>query len=820
MKKGLILSSVLVIISLLISYTVSAKSIFRPEIPLVKASEYVVPLDDCYSLDVIFIVDQSGSMSGDAGAAPNDPIGSRFEAPRYAMDWLANNRLGRCQNAVHRISVISFGTTVTVNLPLTVINPSTQEEWNNEKEGLEEKIEEMRLGATDPLLALKDAKKIIEESNPQGEIERKKVVILLTDGQPCVNSLGCVFGNDQMDHQAYMKDVSDYLNTNFPFSEALLAREVAMKAAVTEYGSFEEIPEEIKNDIIINNPITREDLDSSVYFWLVAMNANSNYLRSDGEVWKALTQSRAGEIKELKNNAIEVPKVFNDILSSLQGITPELLGCGNLAIDPYLAGAVLDVFKVADGLEVEISHDGKSLVTGVGDADYFGVEQYGQYGAIEHYRFAQPPAGLWTITASNCEGVEAQFIEFKPITQFLQPSTNVPSYNLNEALFDPNDPYRISVKITDAIQDRPLNEDPNYPLDLNSIISAPDGSNTTLPMTFTEQGIWETSDPIPTNQLGTYNVQILGKASCTYNPDKPEDCANEQFEVVNDNSGFYVTTQTAPFLLEIVSPDPSINNEVHGPPLKFEIQPLPVKVRIVNKSGEPLDRDLVFTGDQNNAIEATLNVGAQSRTISLSPVTGSTGEFYAVFLDPAETVPQQLTVTVVGEYNRAQFQLQENPVVLDFARVDPLFHQKRIYYYAAGVLGLVLLALIIKRIWDTTNVVAGTLELSNGETVKTIPISKRRRVTQITAGFPSDLGIKKMKICNNGDLGGRRRIAVEITQAAGRKRTESLIDGTPPQPVSEFWKVQYKWGGIVRSKTKTPPNRMPGRNTRYPTRRK
>ncbi len=102
-----------------------------------------------------------------------------------------------------------------------------------------------------------------------------------------------------------MKDVSDYLNTNFPFSEALLAREVAMKAAVTEYGSFEEIPEEIKNDIIINNPITREDLDSSVYFWLVAMNANSNYLRSDGEVWKALTQSRAGEIKELKN---EVPR--------------------------------------------------------------------------------------------------------------------------------------------------------------------------------------------------------------------------------------------------------------------------------------------------------------------------------------------------------------------------------------------------------------------------------------------------------------------------------------------------------------------------------
>ncbi len=87
--------------------------------------------------------------------------------------------------------------------------------------------------------------------------------------------------------------------------------------------------------------------------------------------------------------------------------------------------------------------------------------------------------------------------------------------------------------------------------------------NTTLPMTL-NRGFGKPVIPFRPNQLGTYNVQILGKASCTYNPDKPEDCANEQFEVVSDNSGFYVTTQAAPFLLEIVSPDPSINNEVHG----------------------------------------------------------------------------------------------------------------------------------------------------------------------------------------------------------------------------------------------------------------
>ncbi len=71
-----------------------------------------------------------------------------------------------------------------------------------------------------------------------------------------------------------------------------------------------------------------------------------------------------------------------------------------------------------------------------------------------------------------------------------------------------------------------------------------------------------------------------------------------------------------------------------------------------------------------------------------------------------------------------------------------MFHQKRIYYYAAGVLGLVP-GVDHKTHLGYDQCGCRNIELSNGETVKTIPISKRRRVTQITAGFPSDLGIKK-----------------------------------------------------------------------------
>src|SRR6266540_503680 len=58
---------------------------------------------NCYSLDVVFLIDQSGSMKG------NDPSGLRKSAVDWVVDWLGDNVLSYCPAAIHRIAVVSWG---------------------------------------------------------------------------------------------------------------------------------------------------------------------------------------------------------------------------------------------------------------------------------------------------------------------------------------------------------------------------------------------------------------------------------------------------------------------------------------------------------------------------------------------------------------------------------------------------------------------------------------------------------------------------------------------------------------------------------------
>ena len=91
----------------------------------------------CYALDVVYIIDQSGSMK------ENDPLGNRYYGTQYSLDWLANNHLGLCPEAVHRMGVISFGTTVEVSLPLSEIRPGSQQEWDTKSEQLKNRIDQI-----------------------------------------------------------------------------------------------------------------------------------------------------------------------------------------------------------------------------------------------------------------------------------------------------------------------------------------------------------------------------------------------------------------------------------------------------------------------------------------------------------------------------------------------------------------------------------------------------------------------------------------------------------------------------------------------------
>src|SRR5687768_8250937 len=69
--------------------------------------------------DLLFLVDQSGSMGGVASGTPasvvpipNDPAGLRFVAPEAAIRILGHDRLGVRRNADYRVGLLSFGSGV------------------------------------------------------------------------------------------------------------------------------------------------------------------------------------------------------------------------------------------------------------------------------------------------------------------------------------------------------------------------------------------------------------------------------------------------------------------------------------------------------------------------------------------------------------------------------------------------------------------------------------------------------------------------------------------------------------------------------------
>ena len=72
--------------------------------------------------NIIFLIDQSNSMSG---TTANDKYNNRIQAYQLAIEWLAQNQYSLCQDATHRIGVISFGDDVEVDLELKAISGQT-----------------------------------------------------------------------------------------------------------------------------------------------------------------------------------------------------------------------------------------------------------------------------------------------------------------------------------------------------------------------------------------------------------------------------------------------------------------------------------------------------------------------------------------------------------------------------------------------------------------------------------------------------------------------------------------------------------------------
>lgn len=752
---------------------------------------------DCFAMDFVFLIDQSRSMSRPNN--PNDPLGQRFNAPRYALDWLANNRLARmmsCPDMVHRMGVISFGTTVKVQMDLTALDPNSADDWKTKLLELEPKIEALNLEGTDPKLAFEAAKEMLDTADQPGNLPRKRGIILLTDGQPCTGSgLGCS-QEDDVYWMTYWNQLSDQIQQDFSFSDAVKKRDEVIHNAADQYGGLDKIPAEERNRLLVDNPVSDDELYNSVYIWVVAMNDAVKIPDDLAHVINTMAVEHNGELIKLNQNLAEIPAVFNKIMSDLAGVQPTILSCGNLAVNPYLSGVSLDIYKAANGLEVELDVNGNKVKNGEGSKDVLSYT-YNSYGATEHYLFDRPPGGLWKIVCSDPDGAQVSFQPFNAQVKMVEPVAVLPQYNVNGANSDPNHPWYLKFQIRDTANGNPLKEDITYPLEMRAVVVDPNNQETVIThFKYVAEGQWMSEEPVPVNLKGDYQVTLTATADCVNDPERADSCQDPRILVAQSSGGKYSATDVNLFKMVILKPVNTSPLPLHGSLLTsgLAIQPINIEVELQDLDGKMVLPEDVLTVDPDQAMTFALSAGGKNTNGTLSRSPDLPGRFIATVDDPAILGEHILTVNMSDVYKFETWRPQQNTVTLTFTRSDPLLNNPLFYRGLIAALIMLLTVRVIYLIRMRTFPLLGTLTFVKDTTSVPIGLGRGKRWFALSgAKVPAQLKDDFRRISvSNLPIKGRGAQARRQIQTVLNNNPHSLYDGQSCG--DQGWQVTYTWG--------------------------
>ena len=301
----------------------------------------------CYALDVLFIVDQSSSMSGYGGNPASDPTEQRKYAVEAVIDQLTDISLDRCPGIEHRIAVVSFGSEATVDLSFSNINPSNFEDADQLRELLRRNILAKDMYETHPKLGFEEAKELFDELPTSGNNEiRKRVIIFITDGIP--SGAGQTFAN------LYIDQMEQQIAQDFPFDSSLLKKEQCLDGLRDRYTALDEAPSESVNACLALCPDSTCNYAESTYIWMILFKSFEVYPRGLLDTYRNIAESHGGELIELSQNRQDVPTTFRTLLSDLAGVKASLLQCGKFVVNPYLRKATLNVYKLDEDLSVTL----------------------------------------------------------------------------------------------------------------------------------------------------------------------------------------------------------------------------------------------------------------------------------------------------------------------------------------------------------------------------------------------------------------------------------------------------------------------------------
>ncbi|MDP1614607.1 MAG: vWA domain-containing protein [Methylococcales bacterium] len=690
-------------------------------------------LASCYSLDVIFVIDQSGTMS-DINYA-TDPTQQRKTAVQAMVSWLGSNVLDVCKDARHQVGVISFGNEARIDLPLTMIAPDTMEELFVLEKRIGENIKADHISGTEPLVAFQQISKMFNDGKISGGGIRKRVIILLTDG---------LIGSDKFSDNpplgfVYPTQVlTDYINEILPFDRVLFDREQCVSFQIDAYGKFDSVPYENLNKCYNEHLVDENGYNNSTYLYVVLMNYGNAWPPEVKRLYNDAAKSHAGEVLDVYDKGLdnrqEIPAYFSNKLSNLIGVPTGQVKCGGVAVNPYLEKATFVFYKFSPDTKVSLRYidtNGvqRQIVDGVSSSGGFDVIDYKKYGTNERYIFNKPYPGIWFIESDQCSGngINAfyQSAQINP-GGFTLAIPSLPQYDI-PPYFDKTYPTYLTYQMRNDAGEIINNSDqPYFDLRINATVVNPSGESLDYVLEWiSQEQIFKATEPLQLPLPGIYRVSYAGTTKVHVGDlSAPSEVFSEVFDsekVLFHHEGLEFTVEdVVPFAFSISKPvNEQVLTQIHGTILSgwpLPVVPIPVRVKVHGRivDGQEdmkefpveqvfLDPEKAFTAWVVSAD------GKESAQIYLVPNPNNSEEFIGEI--PWDDSQEQLTLHVKlnGEFARG-YGPDFREAISVFSRRDASpFYREGFYYFLLSLAILLIILIVIYYIWMHTNPVRGTL---------------------------------------------------------------------------------------------------------------
>ncbi len=415
------------------------------------------------ALDILFLVDQSGSMGGAAFDQPDrvatDPFGLRFEALQYALDTLGEYRQGVAPDINIRMAVVYFGDQPP---PLEIMSwtpiaaTSTPAEWELQRAELLNKLsadyfrtlrgdQPANLGNTDFRTAFESAQQTFNLLPPSTDEERPlRVVITLTDGEPCVDQGDYKFAcGDASAQHAHMDALYEFTQGAFPIPDTLL--------------------------------------------YVIALDATGTLWNNFSGDWQQVTTdpARATRAESSQQVGVQFLSILRELIGILRGTDTSTAfvdlvpGENHISIPPYQRLMRVSLFKsVASPGLLDITLPDSSSLTPPDPR----LTINNQDRPIEIWTITNPTPGEWIFTVGSAEDRIDVFLDLIPVEVKAQ---------IGEGDFQQFDEIPLSLSLFDD-QGAPLQAyPPPYDLQVESRVLLPDGTGQIVILTELIPGIYE-----------------------------------------------------------------------------------------------------------------------------------------------------------------------------------------------------------------------------------------------------------------------------------------------------------------------------------------